>query len=138
LSATPQPAKTASKYFDAVDVDAYSRSAAEDADAYARSALLRRRPDLVTAKREPARIPEEERAQYELDRLSFVHAVVDRLKTDIIGLVFAARQQRASWARIGLAIDESGQTAFNRYHRLDRPPAGPAQRSAKTKPRTAR
>jgi hypothetical protein len=107
------------KYLDAVDVEGYSRSVAEDAESYARSALLRRRPDLKDRKGGRLHVPDDERAQYDLDRLTFVHAVADRLKADMTPLVFAARQRGASWARIGLAIDESGQTSFNRYHKLE-------------------
>jgi len=120
-------------YFDGVDIDAYSRSVADEAEAHARSALLRRRPDLETAQHKTIDIPDEERPQYELDRLASVHAVADRLKTDMTAHVFAARQHGASWGRIGLAINESAQTSFNRYHKLEQPPA--ARATTPTRPR---
>lgn len=138
MSAPCKPVKPPDHYLDAVDVDAYSRSVADDAETHARSALLRRRPDLKTAKGKPIGIPDEERAQYELDRLAFVHAVADRLHNDMTPLVFAARKLGASWARIGLAINESGQTAFNRYHKLEQPPASTATTPTRPKKKAAR
>lgn len=137
MSEPSRSVKPSAQYFDSVDVDSYSRSVAADAEAHARAALLRRRPDLTPSRGSTIDIPDGERTQYELDKLAFVHAVADRLEADITGLVFVARQRGASWARIGLAIDESGQTSFNRYHKLEQPRTAGASKSTVRRRNTA-
>jgi hypothetical protein len=120
-----------------MDTEGYSRSVAEDAGAYALSALQRRRPDLKPKRGKPVDVPDEERAQFELDRLAFVCAVAERLRDDMTPLVFASRRSGASWARVGLAINESPQTAFNRYRKLDGPSTSAiSTRPARKAPRT--
>jgi hypothetical protein len=113
------------QYFGAVDADEYARSVADDATQVAQAALRRRRPDLRTRAAKRLEVPEEEQTQFELDQLAFVTSVADRLLAEMNGIVFDARRHGASWARIGAAINESPQTAFNRYRKLEaRAPSG--------------
>ena len=107
------------QYFGDVDVDAFSRAVAEDATRAAEAALRRRRPDLQARAKKNVELPADEQAQFELDRLAFVVSVAERLMDDANGIVFNARRHGASWARIGAAINQSAQTAFNRYRKLD-------------------
>ncbi len=109
-------------YFDAVDVDAFAEAVSRDAAEHALANLLLRRPDLKTRSGKGLEVPEDERARFELDKLAFVAALADRLLAEVNGLVFEARRQGASWARVGVAINESPQTAFNRYRKLEQPP----------------
>lgn len=107
------------QYFGDVDADEYARSVADDATRVAQAALRRRRPDLRARAAKKLAVPEEEQAQFELDQLAFVTSVADRLMAEMNGIVFDARRHGASWARIGAAINESPQTAFNRYRKLE-------------------
>ncbi len=107
-----------------MDHDDYSDLVAKDAHDHAIAALLRRRPDLSTRARKAVEVPPEERAQFELDKLGYLHGAVDRLVTDMSASVLAARRSGASWGRVGLAINESAQTTFNRYRKLEAAPAG--------------
>src|SRR5581483_7523833 len=107
-------------YFDDMDVEDYSRLVADEAAARAKAALVRRRPDLAGRDGNPSGVPGEEEAQVVLDRLAFVREVADRLQSDLTASVFEARRAGASWARLGIALQESPQTAFNRYRHLDR------------------
>ncbi len=81
--------------------------------------LQKRRPDLKLGPR--ARVPEEEAAALVLDQLTYTCGVVARLRADVTDYVIAARSAGASWAKIGPALGESPQTAFNRYKRHDEP-----------------
>lgn len=110
--------KESVQYFGAVDIDGYARSVAEDAIDLAVAALRRRRPDLRDSKKRPA-VPAEEAAQFELDKLAFFAALTERLTSEMNGLVYGARQHGASWAKVGAALNESPQTAFNRYRGLE-------------------
>lgn len=75
-------------------------------------------------------MPGEEQAQVALDTLAFVREVADRLRSDMTALVFEARRHGASWARVGLAANESAQTAFNRYRHLESSSRTAAERTA--------
>lgn len=119
MAAVIRAIKENDQYFVAVDVEAYSRSALADAEAHAMAALRRRRPDLKIRSGKVIDVPAEELAQVELDKLTFVRSVTERLLAEMTGLVFGARQHDASWARIGVAINESAQTTFNRYSKLE-------------------
>lgn len=119
---TAYPVKGSIQYFDGVDVEDCSRSVADEAAARAKAALLRRRPDLSCRGGQSPEVPGEEEAQVVLDTLAFVREVADRLHADLTALVFEARRLDASWARVGLALQESPQTAFNRYRHLEEPP----------------
>src|SRR5688572_19465815 len=103
-----------------MDVEDCSRLVADEAAARARAALLRRRPDLFRRGGKPLAVPGDEEAQVVLDTLAFVREVADRLLSDMTALVFEARRQDASWARVGVALQESPQTAFNRYRHLEK------------------
>ncbi|MEW6475337.1 MAG: hypothetical protein AB1679_24035 [Actinomycetota bacterium] len=105
-----------------MDVEDVSHLVADEAAARARASLLRRRPDLTRRGGKPPEVPGEEEAQVVLDRLAFVREAAGRLQSDMTALVFEARRLGASWARVGIALQESPQTAFNRYRHL-----GPAQ-----------
>jgi hypothetical protein len=122
-------------YFDAVDVDAFADAVSRDAAEHALSNLLLRRPDLKTRSGKGLEVPQEERARFELDKLAFVAALADRLLAEVNGLVFEARRQGASWARVGVAINESPQTAFNRYRKLEQ---GQPRRTPQRKRKTGR
>ncbi|MGH9034274.1 MAG: hypothetical protein ACRD0O_00790 [Acidimicrobiia bacterium] len=104
-----------------MDVEDCSRLVADEAAARARAALLRRRPDLSRRGGKPPAVPGDEEAQVVLDTLAFVREVTDRLHSDMTALVFEARRYGASWGRVGLALQESPQTAFNRYRHLEQP-----------------
>lgn len=129
--------KEAVQYFDAMDAEDYSRSVADEATARARAGLLRRRPDLARRDGKPPAVPGSEEAQYALDALAFVREVADRLQSDMTALVFEARRHGASWARVGVAISESPQTAFNRYRRLEEPGHGKEAEARPTRRRPA-
>ncbi len=129
-----RPIKESIYDFDAMDVEDFSRLVSDEAAARARAALLRRRPELSRRGRNPA-APAEEEAQVVLDRLAFTREVGDRLQSDAAQLVYEARRHGASWARIGIALHESPQTAFNRYRHLDQPP--PAKRQGRPQSRGA-
>lgn len=103
-----------------MDVEDYGRLVADEAASRARTALRRRRPDLSHAGGDP-QVPGEEEAQVVLDRLAFTREVADRLHSDMAELVYEARRRGASWARVGIALQESPQTTFNRYRHLDQP-----------------
>jgi hypothetical protein len=125
------------QYFGEVDADDYARSVADDAVRVAQAALRRRRPDLKARAAKDLEVPEEERAQFELDQLAFVASVADRLMAEANGIVFDARRHGASWARVGAAINESPQTAFNRYRKLEaraQPRVGKQRQAARRKP----
>lgn len=125
------------QYFGDVDADEYARSVADDATQVAQAALRRRRPDLRTRAAKKLEVPEQEQAQFELDQLAFVTSVADRLLAEMNGIVFDARRHGASWARIGAAINESPQTAFNRYRKLEaraQPRVGEQRQAARRKP----
>ena len=107
-----------------MDVEEHSRLVTDEATARARAALLRRRPDLARRGGKPPEVPGEEEAQVVLDMLAFVREVADRLHSDMTALVFEARRHGASWARVGIALHESPQTAFNRYRHLEQAPRG--------------
>lgn len=121
--------KEAVQYFDDVDAEGYSKSVLRDAEEHALHALRRRRPDLKPGRNKAIGIPPEEAAQFELDKLAFVRAVADRLIDEMNPLVFAARAGGASWARVGLAINESAQTSFNRYRKLEEKRSTPKARA---------
>lgn len=104
-----------------MEVEDCSRLVAEEAAGRARAALLRRCLDLAHRGGQPRKVPPEEQAQVALDTLAFVREMADRLRFDMTALVFEARCHGASWARVGLAVNESPQTAFNRYRHLERP-----------------
>jgi hypothetical protein len=123
------------QYFGAMDIDGYARSVAEDATERAVAALRRRRPDLRD-KGNHEGMPPDEAAQFELDKLAFVAAVTERLITEMNGLVYEARQHGASWARVGAALNESPQTAFNRYRKLEQGRASKDARPAKAESRS--
>lgn len=106
--------KESIQYFGVMDIEGYAGSVAEDATELAFAALRRRRPDLRGSGKRPA-VPAEEAAQFELDKLAFVATLTERLMAEMNGLVYEARQHGASWARVGAALKESPQTAFNRY-----------------------
>jgi hypothetical protein len=108
-----------------VDHDDYSDLVAKDARDHAVASLLRRRPDLNARASGHAKVPPEEQAQFELDKLAYLHGAVDRLVTDMSASVLAARRSGASWGRVGLAINESAQTTFNRYRKLEAAPTTP-------------
>lgn len=102
---------------------------AKESHERALAALLRRRPDLRSRARGGVPVPVEERAQVHLDQLAYTTEVLARMQEDVTALVVAARTEGASWAKIGLALRESAQTAFNRYRRFD-PTPGQASRPA--------
>ncbi len=102
-----------------MDHEGYSELVAKDAHDHAVAVLLRRRPDLNARAKGDVEIPPEERAQFELDKLAYLYGAVDRLVTDMSASVLAARRSGASWGRVGLAINESAQTTFNRYRKLE-------------------
>ncbi len=131
------PVKGSIHYFDGVDVEDCSRSVADEAAARAQAALLRRRPDLGRGGQSPD-VPGEEEAQVVLDTLAFIREVADRLHADMTVLVFEARRHGASWARVGLALQESPQTAFNRYRHLEEPPSRAKKAGSRKKKRAAR
>lgn len=133
---TAYPVKGSIQYFDGVDVEDCSRSVAAEAAARARAAFLRRRPDLSRGGRSPE-VPGEEEAQVVLDTLAFIREVADRLHADMTVLVFEARRHGASWAKVGLALQESPQTAFNRYRHLEEPPSRPKTAGSRQKNQAA-
>lgn len=108
-------------YFDVMDVGEVSQEVAVEAAKRAGAALLRRRPDLARPGGVPSDPPGDEEAQVALDTLAFVREVTDRLQSDLTSLVFEARRHGASWARVGVALHVSPQTAFNRYRHLELP-----------------
>ena len=123
--------KESVQYFGGMDIEGYARSVAEDATELAIAALRRRRPDLSGSAKRPA-VPAEEAAQFELDKLAFFATLTERLMAEMNGLVYGARQHGASWARVGTALKESPQTAFNRYRSLEEAGSAEASRSRKT------
>ena len=96
---------------------------AQEAATRARAALLRRRPDLAARGGKRPATPGDEEAQVTLDTLAFLSEVTARLNSELTSLVFEARRHGASWARVGVALGESPQTAFNRYRHLEQPAA---------------
>lgn len=114
-----------------MDHEGYSELVTKDAHDHAVTVLLRRRPDLNAWAKGDVKIPPEERAQFELDKLAYLHDAVDRLVTDMSASVLAARRSGASWGRVGLAINESAQTTFNRYRKLEAPSLAPSARKPK-------
>jgi hypothetical protein len=110
--------------------DELSGTVAKEANERAVRGLVRRRPDLRRSARGTLDVPAEERVQFQLDQLEYTAELVARLQEEMASLVVAAREEGASWAKVGVALRESAQTAFNRYRRFDPSPASgrPASR----------
>jgi hypothetical protein len=104
-----------------VSPDEFAQQVSAKAVRHAHEALARRRPDL-RLRTNAATVPDDEHMRVTLDRLAYTRDTVARLQEDITALVLAARSQGASWAKVGLALGESAQTAFNRYQRFESSP----------------
>lgn len=113
--------------------DGYAEQVARDARLHAIAELLRRRPDLKAKSPKTVKVPPDEQAQFDLDRLAYTRAAADRIAADITVLVLDARRHSASWTRVGLALQESGQTAFNRYRKLEGERSPPPQARSATR-----
>ncbi len=100
----------------------FAQQVAKGAADHADRALARRRPDLRRAPGHRAP-PPDELAGHTLDRLDYTAQTVARINEDLTARVIEARSLGASWARVGIAIGESAQTAFNRYRRYEAPSA---------------
>jgi hypothetical protein len=106
--------------------------------------LLRRRPDVRSGAKGIVEVPDDELARVQLDQLAYTSEALARLHEVVTSMVVAARAEGASWAKVGLALQESAQTAFNRYRHVD--PAGTVaeassgnrKRSRRTEPRPTR